>query len=125
MEKTPIRFPFESAYTGAYSPGILCDGWLYVSGQASLDPASGELIPGTIEEETLRTLANILLIVQAAGGGIDDIIKCTVHLIDITEFDRFDAAYRGFFSGIFPARTTVQSVLGDGIKIEIDAIARI
>ena len=56
---------------------------------------------------------------------MDDIVKCTVHLSDINDFNRFNAAYASFFPGMKPARTTVQSVLSDGIKIEVDAIARV
>ncbi len=125
MKKIEIKHPDKAVSTGAYSAGVLIDGWLYISGQGPLDLATGEVIHGTIEEETLLTLSHIKKIVEAAGGTIDDIVKCTVHLTDINEFDRYNLAYASFFSGIKPARTTVQSVLSDGIKIEIDAIARI
>jgi 2-iminobutanoate/2-iminopropanoate deaminase len=54
----------------------------------------------------------------------NDVVKCTCHLSDINDFGRFNAVYRSFFSGVLPARTTVQSVLGGGIKVEIDAVAR-
>lgn len=111
------------ADTGAYSAGVLAGGFLFVSGQAALDMITGDVVHGTIEEETLLTLSHIQKIVEAAGGTKDNIVRCTVHLADINEFDRFNTAYASFFSGVLPARTTVQSVLGDGIKIEIDAIA--
>ena len=117
-----IKHPDKTANTGAYSAGILVDGWLFISGQGPLDLASGEVKKGTIEEETLLTLSHIKKIVEAAGGTLSDIVKCTVHLSDIQDFDRYNAAYASFFPGIKPARTTVQSVLSDGIKIEIDAI---
>lgn len=109
--------------TGAYSPGVLDNGLLFVSGQGSLDPVTGDVIHGTIEEETLLTLQNIQRVVEAAGGTIRNIVKCTVHLTDMNEFDRYNKVYASFFGGDFPARTTVQSILGDGIKIEIDAVA--
>jgi len=109
--------------TGAYSPGVFDNGLLFVSGQGSLDPVSGEVIHGTIEEETLLTLQNVQRVVEAAGGTIRNIVKCTVHLSDMNEFDRYNKVYASFFGGDFPARTTVQSILGDGIKIEIDAVA--
>ena len=125
MNKIEIKHPDKSVNTGAYSAGILVDGWLYISGQGPLDLATGEVIRGTIEEETLLTLLHIKKIAEAAGGGIDDIVKCTVHLSDINDFEKYNAAYASFFPGIKPARTTVQSVLFDGIKIEIDAIAKI
>jgi len=125
MSKLEIKHPDKSANTGAYSAGILVDGWLFVSGQGPLNLSTGEVIRGTIEEETLLTLWHIRKIVEAAGGTVEDIVKCTVHLSDIDDFDRYNTAYATFFTGVKPARTTVQSVLSDGIKIEIDAIARI
>ena len=124
MSKIEIKHPDKSVNTGAYSAGILADGWLYVSGQGPLNLRTGEVISGSIEEETLLTLTHIKKIIEVAGGSIDDIVKCTVHLKDINDFERYNAAYSSFFPGIKPARTTVQSVLSGGIKIEIDAIAK-
>lgn len=109
--------------TGAYSSGVVQDGLLFVSGQGAIDPVNGEVVRGTIEEETLLTLENVRRVIEAAGGTIRDIVKCTVHLSDINDFDRYNKAYASFFGGVFPARTTVQSVLGDGLKVEIDAVA--
>ncbi len=125
MGKIEIKHPDKSVSTGAYSAGILVDGWLYISGQGPLNLATGEVIHGTIEEETLLTLSHIKKITEAANGSIDNIVKCTVHLSDINDFEKYNAAYASYFSGIKPARTTVQSVLSNGIKIEIDAIVRI
>ena len=109
--------------TGAYSSGVMENGMLFVSGQGAIDPVSGEVMRGTIEDETLLTLENVKRVVEAAGGTVRDIVKCTVHLSDINDFDRYNKAYAAFFGGVFPARTTVQSVLGDGLKVEIDAVA--
>jgi creatinine amidohydrolase len=109
--------------TGAYSSGVMDNGMLFVSGQGSLDPVTGAVVHGTIEAETLLTLANVKKIVEAAGGTLRNIVKCTVHLSDMNDFDRYNKAYASFFGDVFPARTTVQSVLGDGLKIEIDAVA--
>ncbi len=125
MSKIQIKHPDKSVTTGAYSDGILMDGWLYVSGQGPLDLSTGDVIHGTIEEETIHTLSHIKKIITAAGGTLEDIVKCTVHLSDINDFQRFNAAYSTFFPGVKPARTTVQSVLWGGIKIEVDAVARI
>lgn len=125
MSKIEIKHPDKLVSTGAYSAGILVDGWLFISGQGPLDLLTGEVIHGTVEEQTLLTLSHINKIVKAAGGNIDDIVKCTVHLGDINDFEKYNAAYASFFTGIKPARTTVQSVLFGGIKIEIDAIAKI
>ena len=123
MAKTEIKHPEKTVVTGAYSAGVLKNGWLFISGQGPLNLSTGDVVHGTIEEETLLTLSHIQKIVEAAGGTIDDILKCTVHLSNINDFDRFNTAYAAFFKGLYPARTTVQSVLSDGIKIEIDAIA--
>jgi 2-iminobutanoate/2-iminopropanoate deaminase len=124
MPKTEVFHPDKKVSTGAYSAGVLIDGWLYISGQGPLDLATGEVIRGTIEEETRLTLGHIEKVLKAAGMSLDDVVRCTCHLSDINNFSRFNAVYREFFSGILPARTTVQSVLGDGIKVEIDAIVR-
>jgi len=111
--------------TGAYSSGVVVDGWLYVSGQGPIDFKTSRFMLGTIEEETRLTLHNIKCILEAAGCTFDDVVKCTVHLTDINDFDAYNAVYASHFSGIKPARTTVQSGLSQGIKIEIDAIAKI
>lgn len=111
--------------TGAYSDAILTDGFLFVSGQASVDFETSTFKLGTIEEETRQTLENIKAIVEAAGGSMENIVKCTVHLADINEFDRYNTIYASYFKGIKPARITVQSVLAEGLKVEIDCIARI
>lgn len=127
MSKSKVIHPDRSPdfVTGAYSDGVIIDGFLYVSGQASVDFKTSKFVLGTIEEETERTLNNIKSILEAGGAGMEDVIKCTVHLTDINEFSRFNEVYAKFFTGIRPARTTVQSVLAESIKVEIDCIAKI
>ena len=124
MPKYEIKHPDKEASTGAYSAGVLIDGWLYVSGQGPLDLETGEVVHGSIGEETRLTLEHIGKILNAAGFRFEDVIKCTCHLADIRDFDAFNEVYSEFFEGILPARTTVQSGLGGGIKVEIDAVAR-
>lgn len=119
----PDRKP--SFVTGAYSDAIICKNFLYVSGQAAVDFKSSKFVLGTIEEETIRTLDNIKAIIEAAGAQLDDVVKCTVHLREISDFDRFNRIYGSYFTGVRPARTTVQSVLAEGIKVEIDCIVEI
>ncbi len=125
MSKQEIRHPDKQVSTGAYSAGVLCDGWLYISGQGPVELTTGEVRRGSIEDETRFTLSHIDRILRAAGCTAADVVKCTCHLADIQEFDRFNAVYAEYFQPIRPARTTVQSVLWGGIKVEIDAIARI
>jgi 2-iminobutanoate/2-iminopropanoate deaminase len=125
MTKKAIKHPERNPdfITGAYTDGVMMNQFLFISGQAAVDFATSKFVLGTIEEETHRTLNNIKSIVEAAGGSMDNIVKCTVHISDINDFDKFNAVYKDYFPGIKPARTTVQSVLAEGIKIEIDAIA--
>lgn len=111
--------------TGAYSDGIIANGFLFVSGQAAVDFKTSTFVLGTIEEETTRTLDNIKAIVEAAGGSLENAVKCTAHLSDIADFDRYNAVYATYFPNRKPARTTVQSVLAEGIKVEIDCIVKL
>jgi 2-iminobutanoate/2-iminopropanoate deaminase len=123
--KREIKHPEKLVSTGSYSAAVECDGWLFVSGHAAQNLATGEVVHGTIEEETRLTLSHIGTVLAQAGCTFGDVVKCTCHLADINDFEEFDKTYREFFTGVKPARTTVQSVLGEGIKVEIDAIARV
>jgi 2-iminobutanoate/2-iminopropanoate deaminase len=126
MPKNEIRHPDKEKSTGAYSAAVEIDGWVYVSGQGPADPKTGQPVRGTIEDETLHTLTQMKRILEAAGCTLNDVVKCTVHLADIEDFDRYNATYREFFKdvAVLPARTTVQSVLWNAIKVEIDCVAR-
>ena len=124
MNKLEILHPDKKVSTGAYSAGLLVDGWLYVSGQGPIDLETGQVLHGSIQEETRTTLSHVDKILRAAGCTSKDVVKCTCHLADINDFDGFNAVYGEYFQGVRPARTTVQSVLWGGIRIEIDAIAR-
>jgi 2-iminobutanoate/2-iminopropanoate deaminase len=125
MAFTQITNPNRASNTGAYSDGLITDGWLFVSGQGPIDVATGQAIAGTIEEEVRLTLRNMGDVLKAGGCSYSDVVRCTVHLIKIEDFDRFNVTYQEFFTGMLPTRTTVQSMLGLGIKVEIDCIARI
>ncbi|MEJ7779826.1 MAG: Rid family hydrolase [Daejeonella sp.] len=127
MDKLQVKHPDRDPdfVTGAYSDGIIVDGLLFSSGQAAVDFKSSKFVLGTIEEETHLTLRNIKAIVEAAGATMDRVVKCTVHLSDINEFDRYNTVYTEYFPGIKPARTTVQSVLAEKLKVEIDCIVKL
>jgi 2-iminobutanoate/2-iminopropanoate deaminase len=125
MAKTEVKHPDKEAKTGSYSAGLLVDGWLYVSGHASEDLRTGNIIPGTIEEQTTVALTHIGEVLKAAGASFADVVRCTCYLSDITEFSRFDHAYAKFFPAPLPTRSTVQVVLSEGLKVEIDAVARV
>lgn len=127
MHKLKVSHPDrdELFSTGAYSDGIIVDGFLFISGQATVDFKTSKFVFGTIEEETEKSLQNIQAIVEAAGASMEDVVKCTVHLADINEFDRYNNVYAEYFPGIKPARTTVQSVLVEGLRVEIDCTVKI
>jgi 2-iminobutanoate/2-iminopropanoate deaminase len=127
MEKIEVVHPDRDAnfVTGAYSDGVVVNDFLFVSGQASVDFKTSKFVLGTIEEETIRTLDNIKAIIEVAGASMDDVVKCTAHLSNINDFDRYNKIYATYFTGIKPARTTVQSVLAESIKVEIDVIVKL
>ncbi|MGI8965610.1 MAG: RidA family protein [Limisphaerales bacterium] len=126
MPKKEVKHPEKEKSIGAYSAAVEIDGWVYVSGQGPLDSKTGQPVRGTIEEETKLTLTHVEKILEAAGCSINDVVKSTVHLADIEDFDCFNATYREFFKNvaILPARTTVQSKLWNGIQVEIDVVAK-
>ena len=125
MSKREIKHPDRVAAGGAYSSGIEIDGWVYVSGQGPLNLRTGKVVEGSIEDQTRLALDHVGTILKAAGCTFADVVKCTCYLSEIKDFDRFNAVYAEFFPGIRPARTTIQATLWGGIKVEIDAVARI
>lgn len=127
MNKIQIKHPDRDPdfATGAYTDGIVAGGFLFVSGQAAVNFKHSKFVLGDIEHETRLTMDNIRSIVQAAGASMEDVVKSTVYLADIHDFDRYNAIYSGYFSGSKPARTTVQAVLAEGIRIEIDCIVKL
>src|SRR5258708_28727012 len=124
MSRVVVRHPDKAISTGAYWAGILCDGWLYVSGQAALDPKTGDVVGANIEEQTSLTLDSIEKVLLEGGCSLEDVVKCSCYLARIEDFDRFDREYSRHFR-IPPARTTIQSGLGSLLLVKIDAIARV
>lgn len=124
MPKQQISTTSGAQPIGAYSQGIRAGDFIFVSGQGPLDPATGRLIHGSIEEETARVLENIKIILAAAGATLADVVKVSVHLSDVELFERFNKVYATYFPDPKPARTTVGSQLpARDMLVEIDAIA--
>jgi 2-iminobutanoate/2-iminopropanoate deaminase len=107
------------------SPGVLCDGWLYVSGQMSIDLGSKQVVRGTMEEQARLSLQNLGRVLEAAGCSFDDVVKTTIHIAGFDDFAGLNKAYSEVFTGVRPARTTVVSGLWNGLLVEIDAVARV
>jgi 2-iminobutanoate/2-iminopropanoate deaminase len=122
VPKQQITTTSGAAPAGAYSQGIRAGDFVYVSGQGPLDPATGEVVGATIEEQVTRTLENVRAVLDAAGATMADVVKATVHLSDIDDFAAFNAVYAQHFPDPKPTRTTVESVL-PGIMVEIDVVA--
>lgn len=110
---------------GPYNQAILVDGFLYVSGQIAIDPKSGDLCMGSIQEETHRVLDNIAAILTAANMNFDHVIKCSVFVKDMNQFSDINAVYSTYFNKeVAPARELVQvSALPKLVNIEISCIA--
>lgn len=108
---------------GPYSQAVRHNDLLYISGQIPVDSATGELVRGTIEEETEAVLNNIKIITEEAGANMDGVLRVTCYLADIHDFQRFNSVYEKYFSQYPPARTTFQAAkLPLDVQIEVDAI---
>lgn len=121
--KKEIRTDRSPDPIGPYSQGVKVGNRIYVSGQGPLNPVTGET-PQTIEEQTRQVLTNIRNILEAGGATMDNVVKTTVHLADLKDFQAFNGVYKEFFTIPYPVRTTVGSQLL-GILVEIDVIAEI
>ncbi len=109
---------------GPYSQGIRTEALVFASGQAGLDPATGNLVQGGVEAETRQALTNIKSVLEAADSGMDFVVKTTVFLIDMNDFPKMNAVYAEFFTKDPPARSTVAvAALPKAAHVEIEAIA--
>jgi 2-iminobutanoate/2-iminopropanoate deaminase len=123
-EKNVISTKKAPEAIGPYSAGIRSGKFVYTSGQIGLDPQTGELVAGGIEEETRRALTNLKHVLEAAGANLSDVIKTTVFLRDIDEYAPMNAIYAEYFSQDPPARSAVQvAALPKGAAVEIEAVA--
>ena len=110
---------------GPYSQAIGDGEWLFCSGQIGIDPSSGRLVEGGIEHETRRVMENLREVLGAADLHFSDIVKTTIYVIDLSDFDVVNRIYGEHLNAPYPARATVQvSALPRGARIEIDTVAR-
>ena len=109
---------------GPYSQAISSGGLVFCSGQIPLDPASGELVEGSIADQTQRCMQNFDAVLKAAGSGLDRLLKVTVFLTDMSDYAEFNDAYGAFTSEPPPARAAVAvAALPKGARIEIECVA--
>jgi 2-iminobutanoate/2-iminopropanoate deaminase len=123
--KRAIQTHAAPAAVGPYSQAIEIDGWIFCSGQIALEASSGKLVAGGIETETRRVMENLREVLDAAGASLRDVVKTTIFLTDLDEFEVVNRVYSEHFEQPYPARSTVQvAALPRGARVEIDAIAR-
>lgn len=112
------------AAIGPYSQAVEHGGMIYVSGQLPIDPATGEFAEGGTKELTRQSMNNISAILEAAGSGMNKVVKTTIFVQDLGEFGAVNEAYAEFFGETAPARACVQAAaLPKGAQLEIEAIA--
>lgn len=123
LKKVAISTTAAPRPAGPYSQGIVSGDLLFTAGFGPAIPADGS-VPEGIAEQTRQVLRNISAVLSERGIGLDAVLKTTVHLATLSDFEEFNAAYREFFSEPYPVRTTVGSELA-GILVEIDVVARL
>ncbi|MCL6509120.1 MAG: RidA family protein [Anaerolineae bacterium] len=111
---------------GPYSQAIISGGLVFCSGQVPIDPATGELVAGGIQEQTHRSLMNLKAVLEAAGSGLDRVVKTTVFLQSMNDFAAMNAVYATYFPNDPPARSTVEVArLPRNALVEIECIAQV
>lgn len=110
---------------GPYSPGMIFDRLVIVSGQGATDPSTGQLAGPDVESQTRQVFRNMEAILEAAGTDLAHVLRCGVFLVDMRDFGAMNSVYAEVFGDHRPARTTVQvaSLPDPGLRVEIDAIA--
>ncbi len=120
----PEKTPPSAAGKLPFSEAVRVGDTLYLSGQVGIAPGATELVPGGVKAETRQTMANIKAALEARGFTMSEVVKCTAMLADISKWDEFNAVYRTFFAGSYPARSTFGvSGLSLGAQVEIECVA--
>ena len=123
--RTIIATDKAPAAIGPYAQANAAGDFIFTSGQIPLDPATGKLVEGEIEEQTRQVFANLKAILEEAGSGLDKVIKTTCFMADLGDFARMNQVYAEYFpDGVYPSRSAFQvGALPMGARLEIEAIA--
>lgn len=123
MPRTPISTPDAPAAIGPYSQAVRAGDTVYFSGQIPLDPATGELVTGDITAQARRAFDNLKAVAEAAGGGLDDIVRVGLYVTNLSEFGQVNAVMAEYFDAPYPARSTIEvPALPKGARFEVDAV---
>jgi len=123
---TPVHTDDAPAAIGPYSQAIVTDGWVFCSGQIPLDPNTGEMLTGSVTEQTELVLSNLRSVLEAAGSSLDLVVKTTVFLSDMNTFAEMNEVYARHFGDHRPARAAVQAAaLPKFCDVEIECVARV
>lgn len=121
---TPIHTPKAPAPFGPFVQGVKTDTLVFSTGQLPIDPATGELVSDDVQVQTRQVLTHLKAILEAAGCSLDRVLKATVFITSMADFDKMNEVYAGFFSDSPPARSCIEvSGLAKGAKVEIEVIA--
>ena len=124
MDKVIVKTDLAPAPIGPYNQAVKAGNFLFASGQIALDPATGNLVNATINEEANQVMTNIAAILKEAGAGFNNIVKTTIFLSDMSLFAEVNEIYGSYFSGDYPARETVAvKGLPKNVNIEISITA--
>ncbi|HEX6613312.1 MAG TPA: RidA family protein [Rhodanobacteraceae bacterium] len=124
MPRTPIHSPGAPKAIGPYSQAIRSGNTLYLSGQTPLDPATGEMVTGGIEEQATRVFENLKAVLGAAGASFDDVVRVAIYMTDLGNFASVNEVMKRYFREPYPARSTIGvAALPRGAAVEIDLIA--
>lgn len=124
MEKDIIVSNDAPVAIGPYAQANAWGNMVFCSGQIPLDPQSGQIVPGDIKDQTRQCLENLGAVLKAAGAGLETVLKTTVFLADMADFSKFNEVYQEYFTGNYPARSTVQvAALPRAALVEIEAVA--
>jgi 2-iminobutanoate/2-iminopropanoate deaminase len=126
IDRQPVIADGAPPALGPYSHAVRSGGFLFLSGQTPLDPATGKLIEGSVGQQTRRCLQNLEAVCAAAGASLSDAVRCGIYVTDIGTFGEVNEAYATFFSEAPPARSTIGvAALPVGAQVEIDAIVAV
>ena len=124
MKKEEIKTNHAPAAIGPYSQAVRAGRFIFLSGQIPIEPSTGEIASGGAGAQTRQVLRNLQSVLEAAGGTLNNIVKTTVYLKDISNLQEMNSAYAEFFKAPYPARATIEAArLPKNVEIEIEAVA--